>query len=198
MTVAAPRFDHLGRPSRLLGLAWNGSRGMLASARILASFRPQAVLGTGGYASAPLVLSAGICGIPVVLLEPNAVAGKANRFLSRWAESVASAWEFDYEPWAERKHPFSTTTRLEITGNPVRAEILQAAGEPLRPGVLVFGGSQGASALNKTASEALVAVAGAFPGLNVRHLTGVQDAGAVTASYTSAGIRPRSAPSWRT
>ena len=189
VTVAAPRFDHLKRPSRLLGLAWNGSRGMLASARILASFRPQVLLGTGGYASAPLVLSAGIWGIPVVLLEPNAVAGKANRFLSRWASTVASAWEFDYEPWAERRHPFATTTSLEITGTPVRAEILQAAGEPERPGVLVFGGSQGASALNHAASEALIAVAGAFPGLGIRHLTGPKDVDEVAARYRAAGIQ---------
>ena len=192
--IAAPRFDHLSRPGRLLGLAWNGSRGMLSAARILASFRPQAVLGTGGYASAPLVLSAGICGIPVVLLEPNAVAGKANRFLSRWAESVAAAWEFDYEPWAERRHPFSSTTRLEITGTPVRAEILQAAGEPERPGVLVIGGSQGASALNAPVAEALVAVARAFPGLSIRHLTGAQDQPAVSALYGAAGVKAEVLP----
>ncbi len=188
VTVAAPRFDHLKRPGRILGLAWNGTRGMISSARLLASFRPQAILGTGGYASAPVVLSAGLCGIPVILLEPNAVAGKANRFLSRWAETVASAWEFDYEPWAERRHPFSTTTRLEITGTPVRAEILAAAGEPERPGVLVYGGSQGASLLNRTASEALVAVGRAFPGLVIRHLTGLQDVDAISARYREAGI----------
>ncbi len=189
VTVPAPRVDHLRRPSRWLGLAVNGPGALFGVARVLGGFRPHAVLGTGGYASAPLVLSAGTLGIPVVLLEPNAVAGKANRFLSRWAESVASAWEFDYEPWSERRHPFSTTTRLEVTGTPVRAEILEVAGEPARPGVLVFGGSQGASALNAAAAEALVAVARAFPGLGIRHLTGAKDVEEVSALYARAGVK---------
>ena len=187
-TVRAPRLDHLSRPGRWLGLAWNGPGALFGAARVLGGFRPHAVLGTGGYACAPLVLSAGLLKVPVVLLEPNAVAGRATRFLSRWARAVDAAWEFDYEPWSDRRHPFSTTTHLEITGTPVRAEILEAAGEPERPGVLVFGGSLGSSFLNRTAAEALVAVGKAFPGLRIRHLTGPAEEAGVSARYREAGV----------
>lgn len=180
--LPAPRLSRT--PWRWALAAVEGMGALAGCARLLARFRPHAVLGTGGYASAPMVLSARLARIPVVLLEPNAVAGRANRFLSRWAVEVDSAWEFDYEPWGERRHPFARHTRLVVTGNPVRAEILASSSEEERPlGVLVFGGSLGASALNEAASRALPEVARAFPGLRIRHVAGRQDLARVKAAY---------------
>jgi UDP-N-acetylglucosamine--N-acetylmuramyl-(pentapeptide) pyrophosphoryl-undecaprenol N-acetylglucosamine transferase len=160
-------------------------------ARLLAEFRPQVVVGTGGYASLGAVLAARLVRIPVLLLEPNAVAGRANRFLSRWADEVDAAWEFDYEPWSEtdRRHPFSFRTRLVVTGNPVRTEILALAGEPGQgEGLLVFGGSLGAAPINRAAEEAVPEIARVFPGLPIRHVTGRPDFARVMACYRARGV----------
>lgn len=185
ITLPAPRLSAVPWRMALAGVAGLGAAGGMV--RLLASFRPHAVVGTGGYASAFPVAGARLLGIPVLLLEPNAVAGRANRFLSHWADEVAAAWEFDYEAWSERRHPFSPRTRLVVTGNPVRSEIL-AAGGGEGTGVLVFGGSLGASAINRAAADALPDVAKAFPGLRIRHVTGPRDAGWVAAAYAARGV----------
>lgn len=185
--LPAPR---LGGPPWRWPLIGVGGLGALASlTRLLAEFRPQAVVGTGGYASAGAVLAARFARVPVMLLEPNAVAGRANRFLSRFADEVAAAWEFDYEPWSGNRHPFSSRIRLVVTGNPVRAEILALAGEPGRgEGLLVFGGSLGATPINRAASEAVPEIARVFPGLPIRHVTGKADAARIAAHYLSQGV----------
>ncbi len=187
VTLPAPR---LGGPAWRWPLVGVGGLGTVASLiKLLAEFRPQAVVGTGGYASLGAVLAARLARIPVLLLEPNAVAGRANRFLSRFAAEVDAAWEFDYEPWSDRHHPFSPRTRLVVTGNPVRAEILALAGETGRgEGLLVFGGSLGAAPLNRAAEEAVPEIARVFPGLPIRHVTGRADADRVAARYRAQGV----------
>lgn len=189
VTLPAPRMERL--PWRWPLMAVGGLGAVAGVARILAGFRPDVVVGTGGYASAPMVLAAWMARIPVLLIEPNAVAGRANRWLSRCAREVDAAWEFDYEPWGERRHPFSSRTRLVVTGNPVRSEILALGDEPpaAEPGLLVFGGSLGASPLNRAAVEALPEVIRAFPGLRVRHVTGRRDAAWAARAYREAGVQ---------
>ena len=119
-------------------------------------FMPDAVFAKGGMASAPVVLAAWLYRVPILIHDSDAVAGRANRFLSRFASHIAVAY-----PGA---HNFFPADKTALTGNPVRAEILagdmsQSAkrfGLSLeKPLVLVLGGSQGAQALNKAVLNTL-------------------------------------------
>jgi UDP-N-acetylglucosamine--N-acetylmuramyl-(pentapeptide) pyrophosphoryl-undecaprenol N-acetylglucosamine transferase len=124
--------------------------GSAAKARVLIRrLDTRVVLGTGGYVSAPGVMGAALARCPIVLLEPNAVPGAANRWLSRWARTAAVA---DREGVAE--------LRCEIveTGVPVRREFFDIEVQPERGDkttLLVLGGSQGARRLNELLPVAL-------------------------------------------
>lgn len=124
------------------------------------------VLGTGGYASAPGVLGATLAGRPAVLLEPNATAGTANRWLSRWASAAAVA----SLPGAR-----DLRCRVEPVGVPVRPEFLGDFAPPDQTGplrILVLGGSQGARQLNQLLPQALADLAVDHPDLEVTHQVG--------------------------
>lgn len=133
------------RVRALLSLIVSAGRALALMRRL----RPQVVLGTGGYASAPGVLGAALASCPIVLLEPNATPGAANRWLSRWARTAAVA------------NP-STADRMRCpvvdTGVPVRADFSIVLSKPSTEGavrLLVLGGSQGAKRLNELLPEAL-------------------------------------------
>lgn len=119
--------------------------------RILKEFRPRAVLGVGGYASAPAVIAANTLGIPTFLHEQNSVPGRVNRVASRFTEEVlvtfpAAAEHLKDAVWV------GMPTREEFFGAS-REEALRELGlEP--PVVLIFGGSGGALKLNLAAAEA--------------------------------------------
>ncbi|MEX2587277.1 MAG: undecaprenyldiphospho-muramoylpentapeptide beta-N-acetylglucosaminyltransferase [Actinomycetota bacterium] len=153
----------LGRGRTMLSFRNAAALGMLGVATlrcawVLARFRPDAVLGTGGYASLPAVLAAKALRIPLALHEQNSVPGLANRVAFRFAARVGVS--------------FSGTERqlgpaAVLVGNPVRSVLhnfdksqLAARGReefgltPDRPTVLVFGGSQGARSLNQVIIEA--------------------------------------------
>lgn len=119
--------------------------------RIVRDFGPGAVLGVGGYASAPAVMAARRLGVPTFLHEQNSVPGVVNRFASRFTQEVLIAFP------AARKHLrraewVGMPTRRETFGIP-RQEALDYLGlEP--PVVLIFGGSGGALRINQAAAEA--------------------------------------------
>jgi UDP-N-acetylglucosamine--N-acetylmuramyl-(pentapeptide) pyrophosphoryl-undecaprenol N-acetylglucosamine transferase len=152
------------------------------SRRLLARFAPDAVIGLGGYASAPAVVAARLAGTPIVLLEQNARPGITTRALARLADRVCVSFP-------ESATRFSAA-RAVVTGNPVRwrapAEPAAASG---RAGftILVFGGSAGARRLN-TAAPALLAGLAAMGDVRLIHQTGVADEAAVRAAY--AGTAP--------
>ncbi len=114
------------------------------SRRLLRKKDVVAVLGTGGFVSAPTVLGARLAGIPIVLLEPNAEPGAANRLLSRWADLAAVAF-------AETGRHLHCET--QVLGVPVRGEFAQVGAiERVRGSsfdLLIVGGSQGATRLNE-------------------------------------------------
>lgn len=121
--------------------------GFPAAVAVLRRRRPDLVLGVGGYASVPVALSAALLGIPLFLQEQNSVPGRSNRFLSRYAVRVFAGFSGAV--------PFFPPGRAEVTGNPVRPEIVAAAracGREVPPetpfAVLALGGSQGARAIN--------------------------------------------------
>jgi len=140
------------------------------------------VVGTGGYVSAPAVVGARLASRPVLLVEPNAEAGFANRWLSRWAAEAAVAWE-------------STAGQLRCpaqrTGVPVRSEFFAVAAElapapPLR--LLVLGGSQGARQLNEMLPRALAKLGRCGGELAVCHQAGKQHLEATQKGYASTGL----------
>ena len=145
--------------------------GIIQSLWKLFLFMPEAVFAKGGSASVPVVIAAWIFQIPVVIHDSDAVAGRANRFLSRFATRIAIAY-----PGARRFFP---ADRTALTGNPVREELLAGdaarAAEnfglsPDKPTLLVLGGSQGAVVLNEALLHILPELINA--GVQVLHQTG--------------------------
>lgn len=142
-----PSAQVRGKGIAALAGAVRMASGVPAAVAVLRRRRPDLVFGVGGYASVPVALSAAILRIPLFLQEQNSVPGRSNRFLARRAVRVFTGFSGAI--------PFFPRGRAEVTGNPVREEIVSAArsrgGEwpaesPLS--VLALGGSQGARAIN--------------------------------------------------
>ena len=154
---------------------------LLQSARIVRRFRPDVVLGTGGYVSAPVVLAAAAARVPVVLQEQNAVPGRATRLLSRVARVVATA----YPESAPHLHAKSV-----VTGTPVRREFWKRREDfPVRPRrLLILGGSQGAHRINEAVAAAVPELTGRL-GLDVWHQTGERDFRGLESLGSSSGGR---------
>ncbi len=151
-------------------------------------FRPRLVVGVGGYVTGPVVLAAKILGVPTVIHEQNSVPGLANRQLGKLASRVCLSL-----PASAEYFPAATTV---VTGNPVRAGILELAAHPLlKEGgnitLLILGGSLGAHRVNELVVEA-VSRSGKnlLPaGLQIIHQTGAADEEWVRAAYEKAGIK---------
>jgi UDP-N-acetylglucosamine--N-acetylmuramyl-(pentapeptide) pyrophosphoryl-undecaprenol N-acetylglucosamine transferase len=133
--------------------------GYRESRRLLSERRPALVVGFGGYPSAPPVAAAGRLKLPVLLHEQNAILGRANRMLARWATHLATGIEMIGET------PANLVGRTTVTGNPVRAAVAALADSGYEPpggdgpvNLLVLGGSQGASIFSTVVPEALAAL----------------------------------------
>jgi UDP-N-acetylglucosamine--N-acetylmuramyl-(pentapeptide) pyrophosphoryl-undecaprenol N-acetylglucosamine transferase len=166
--------------------------GYAESRKVLKEFRPDLVLGVGGYASAPLVLAAKGMQIPRYIHEQNAIPGSTNRLLGRVA---ADRIFISLESSAR----FFPAERTLLTGNPLRRSILEqvtlapAAGEYARR-LLVFGGSAGAHSINEALLAALPHL-GALQGkLSITHQTGEKDLTTVQVGYAAAGFRAEVVP----
>lgn len=141
-------------------------RAIVRSWWIMNAFRPEVVIGVGGYASGPGMLAAALTGHPTLVFEPNLVPGFANRVIAPLVSAAAVHFE-------ETRRYFR---RCQVTGVPVRQAFFEIpAKQGGRPTLLVFGGSQGASAINRTVMEALPALYQRVPGLHIVHQTGEHD-----------------------
>ncbi|MBD3379739.1 MAG: undecaprenyldiphospho-muramoylpentapeptide beta-N-acetylglucosaminyltransferase [Candidatus Omnitrophica bacterium] len=180
-------------PLKALVFLFKLASDMVYSLYILAKVRPDSVVGFGGYSCGAVLLCAKMFGIPVLIHEQNFFPGRANILLSRIADTVAVS--FDPTGIYLRCPP----EKIVFTGNPLRSSIVpgdrQAAGErlgidPGKPTLLVMGGSQGSSFLNRTASAAVAEIyrrkAGEF---QVIHLTGKQDESRVRDFYSAEGVK---------
>jgi UDP-N-acetylglucosamine--N-acetylmuramyl-(pentapeptide) pyrophosphoryl-undecaprenol N-acetylglucosamine transferase len=160
--------------------------------RILSKRRPDLVIGVGGYSSGPVVLAAALRGVPTMLLEQNAVPGLTNRLLAK----VVSAAAVNFESTAS-----FFGRRAFVAGNPIRQEFLSqsasdvadAGGDP-PPRVLIFGGSQGAHAINLAMVEAAPRLAEGGSGVAFTHQTGERDLERVRDGYRKAGFGARVEP----
>jgi UDP-N-acetylglucosamine--N-acetylmuramyl-(pentapeptide) pyrophosphoryl-undecaprenol N-acetylglucosamine transferase len=164
--------------------------GLLDAWKILSRRQPHLVIGVGGYSSGPVVLTAALRRVPTMLLEQNAVPGLTNRLLARFVQSAAVTYE-------------STTaffgSKAFVSGNPVRPEFIDGvaavrnrenghAAGARAVGVLVFGGSQGAHALNLAMVEAAPKLVDARVPIRLTHQTGERDVEMVRACYRAAGL----------
>jgi len=121
--------------------------GTLKAGIIIKKYNPHVVIGTGGYVSLPVLLAASLLRYPTLILEQNLFPGLANRIMARFVDKVVVAFKD-----TERYLPGEVVT----LGNPVRRKILEIRHrETGRFVVLIFGGSQGASAINRSMVEAL-------------------------------------------
>ncbi len=175
----------LGGTLRGLGRLPRAFAGSLA---ILRRFQPDVVVGVGGYASGPMVLTAALSGRPTAVQEQNSVPGFTNRTLARFVRAVFTAFDE-----AGRHFPAEKVT---LTGNPVRKRFLDAtaggaqAPSGARPRLLVVGGSQGARAVNELVAGALERLGAGLP-LDVVHQSGAADLEPLRARYEAAGLAGR-------
>jgi UDP-N-acetylglucosamine--N-acetylmuramyl-(pentapeptide) pyrophosphoryl-undecaprenol N-acetylglucosamine transferase len=156
-------------------------RSVAGARAILRRFDPDAVIGLGGYASAPAVLAAWLTRRPIVLLEQNAAPGMTTRLLARLADRVCVSF-----PESAAALPAG---KAVVTGNPVRWRAPAAGAAPAPTAgltILIFGGSAGAHRLNE-AGPALAAALADVAGLRVVHQTGADDEAAVRAAYARQG-----------
>jgi UDP-N-acetylglucosamine--N-acetylmuramyl-(pentapeptide) pyrophosphoryl-undecaprenol N-acetylglucosamine transferase len=155
-------------------------RAVWDSSRILSEFRPDVVIGVGGYASGPAMLAAILRRIPTLVFEPNFVPGFANRLVAPLVSAAAVHF-------AETGRYFR---RCEVTGVPVREAFFQIANQ--HPNntktLLIFGGSQGAHAINQVVVDSVPSLRQRVPGLHIVHQTGELDYNDAQAAY--ANLRP--------
>ena len=169
---------------RRLKALLNFPKAVIQALILLVRYRPALVVGLGGYASAPVLLAAMVAGLPWVLQEQNAFPGLVNRILAPFADAVFIAFSKAQEYLHSRK--------VYNFGNPLR-DRLQRSGkseissknraEKKEFNVLVVGGSQGASVLNRVVPLALLKLAKCYPELKVVHQSGHRDFAEVVKAY---------------
>jgi len=159
-------------------------RAIARCVQILRDSRADIVVGVGGYASFPMVVAAFLRGTPTAIQEQNALPGLTNRLLGRIADAVFVAFDE-----AARFFPARKTQNV---GNPIRKALMENFLRPQetheRFRILIFGGSQGARAINLAAAEAATVLAPLRERLRILHQTGSSDRETVQQAYAAAGI----------
>jgi UDP-N-acetylglucosamine--N-acetylmuramyl-(pentapeptide) pyrophosphoryl-undecaprenol N-acetylglucosamine transferase len=156
-------------------------KSFFAARRVIREFDPDIVVGAGGYVSGPVLLAASLMSLPTLVMDSNALPGWTNRVLARFVDKAAVSFT--------EALPFFRGKAV-LTGNPVRSEFFEIPAkerDPVQATLLVFGGSQGARAINEAMIAALSALARYKDSLHVMHQTGEADYEKVRRGYESAG-----------
>ena len=157
---------------------------MWQSRKIMKEFGPEVVIGVGGYASGPAVITAWLMGIPTAIAEQNALAGNTNLILGKFVRKVFLTYEQSRKGFAPEK--------VIMTGNPVRAAfakgLADAAAQKQGRQILIFGGSQGAAAINRTIVAMMPLLQNLKEGFRIVHQTGERDFDMVREAYQKHGI----------
>ena len=181
-----------GLPRRItlqwLPAIWKAFHGVIQSLRYIKELKPDVVIGTGGYVSGPVLLAGLLCKIPIAIQEQNASVGLTNGILARWAEVAYLAVESVRE-----NNSFRRTTRIEVTGNPIRPAITAFPRReetysrlglcPDRKTIFVMGGSQGAHAINEAIVAALPHLVEFADQIQIVHQTGAAEIEKVQIAY---------------
>ena len=161
-------------------------RAIFQAAKLIREFRPDVMVGVGGYASGPGMLAGGLMNVPLVAFEPNYVPGFANRMLGPLVSSAVVQFEATCRYFRN----------CQVTGVPVRSEFFRVPPRPAnaRPTLLVFGGSQGAHAINVAVLGALEKLSVILPDICVIHQTGEKDYVDAQAAYLKTPITAEVSP----
>ncbi len=166
--------------------------GIWQSLRILKQRQANLVIGVGGYTSPSMLAAAALKGIARVILEPNASPGLANKAVAPFTQRVFLAFESAGTSFDHRK--------VRVVGTPVRPEFFVPSGksgdaiEDRGQHLLIFGGSQGAKAVNSAVLEGVALLYERFPGLTITHQTGEVDFERVSGAYHELGIQANVVP----
>jgi UDP-N-acetylglucosamine--N-acetylmuramyl-(pentapeptide) pyrophosphoryl-undecaprenol N-acetylglucosamine transferase len=154
--------------------------------QVLSIRRPQLVIGVGGYSSGPVVLVAAARRIPTMLLEQNAVPGLTNRLLAPFSRAVAVSFDSTRALFGAKAFLSGNPVRPEFFSPVDRIEAEKVANSGVR--LLVFGGSQGAHAINTAMMDGAAELVVRVPDLRVTHQTGARDLEMVRQAYRKAGL----------
>ena len=161
------------------------------SMRLISRYRADLVIGVGGYTSPTMLVAAALKGVARVILEPNAYPGMANIAVGPCAQRVFLGFASAAEKFAKDK--------VRVFGSPIRQSFLDAittspSATEGRQRLLIFGGSQGAKAINSAVIDGLAALAQTLPRLSITHQTGEADHARVVAAYRQAGVEAEVVP----
>lgn len=163
-------------------------KSFIEARQIIRQFRPHVVVGAGGYVSGPVLLMAAIMGVPTLVMDSNALPGFTNRQLARFVDKAALTFEASL-PYFGKKGV--------VTGNPVRKEFFEVPPKQRSEvaHLLIFGGSQGARAINNAMADALPHLAELKDRLTITHQTGEADFEKIRelygrSDYPMADVRP--------
>ena len=177
-------------PGRILASLLKIPGSLLASFRILRAFQPVVVVGVGGYASGPAVLAARLMGLKTAIAEQNAFPGLTNRILGHFVHQIFLSF-----PVSSRWFPAG---RTRVTGNPIRAAFLadqtKTGERDPRFTLLIFGGSQGAHAINRIVMDALGSLEHLKDQIRFIHQTGEKDRETVAGAYRERGFAAEVSP----
>ena len=171
---------NMGLAQRLRGLLIL-PKSFLAARRLIKAFQPDIVVGAGGYVSGPVLLMATLMRVATLVMESNAVPGFTNRRLARFVDAAAVSFAAALGYFRGKG---------VLTGNPVRSEFFDIQAkkrEPARFCLLIFGGSQGARAINQAMLQALPHLETYRERIHVTHQTGKLDFATVRGGYAAAG-----------
>jgi len=180
--IESSGLKNVSMAARLRGL-FVLPQSILAARRLIREFRPDIVVGAGGYVSGPVLLAAAMLGLPTLVMDSNALPGWTNRRLARFVDRATVSFA-EALPYFRGKGV--------LTGNPVRSEFFEIPAKPRdakRFDLLIFGGSQGARAINDAMIEALPHLAEMKEALHITHQTGESEFDKVQRGYEAASWR---------
>jgi UDP-N-acetylglucosamine--N-acetylmuramyl-(pentapeptide) pyrophosphoryl-undecaprenol N-acetylglucosamine transferase len=168
----------------LLKGAYQIPKSIWQSRLILKQFHPDIVFGVGGYASGPAVLAAYLMSIPTAIAEQNAIPGVTNKILGKFVDKI-------FVTYAQTRECFPRA-KVVISGNPVRSSFTARSFKTKEKDyrqLLIFGGSQGAEAINKSVIDMLPQIKNMKNKIHILHQTGLQQMDAVQKAYEQFGIQ---------
>lgn len=165
----------VGFKGKLKGLAVL-PRSFIEARRLIKDFAPDVVVGAGGYVSGPVLMTASFMRVPTLVMDSNALPGFTNRRLAMFVDRAALTFD-EALPFFGKKGV--------VTGNPVRKEFFDISERPAgsSPHLLIFGGSQGARAINNAMADALEHLSEFAGELTITHQTGEADLAKIRELY---------------
>lgn len=164
--------------------------GLSEAKKIIRDFKPDLVIGTGGYVCGPVVFVASLLNIKTIIHEQNVIPGVTNKILSKFVRKILVSFE-------ESKEHFHNSRKIVVTGNPIRKEFIDVNRKECRKAlgvdddalvVMAFGGSRGAKKINETMVEVLQKINGRKD-IHFIHVTGKEHYESVLNEFKEKGIK---------